>query len=91
MSSYQRTSVALGGGRFFDLYRTGLFVVTGSHGQQRENVFGTRVRSRSVLARGRMRDKETLRVTRGPLTSKTVRELLHAAGYPVKVVSGGRR
>lgn len=67
LMAYQRLSVTLGEGRFFDLYKTGLFVITGSHGEPRENAFGTRVRKRSVLARGRMVDGGTLRVTRGPL------------------------
>ncbi len=89
--AYQRTSIALGGGRVFDLYKTGLFVVTGSHGEPRENAFGTRVRKRSVLARGRMVDGGTLRVTRGPLSYLQVRKLLLDAGYHMKVLSGGRR
>ncbi len=37
LMAYQRLSVTLGEGHFFDLYKTSLFVITGSHGEPREN------------------------------------------------------
>ncbi len=91
MSQFQRTTIHLGEGRYFDLRKTGLFVVTGSHGESRENPFGVRVRKREVLSRGRMIDGNTLRVVRSKLPATKVRDLLQAAGYQVKVISAVRR
>lgn len=88
---YQRLTVLLPEGRMFELYRTGLFVITKRTGESYENDFGSRVRPQDVLARGRMRDANTLRVTRGPLSVNKVRDLLRGAKYNVTVISGRTR
>lgn len=89
--NYQQTTVHLGNGLLFDVYRTGLFVITRPHGESHENIHGIRVRRRDVLARGRMRNGDTVVVTRGGLSTVKVRDMLHGAGYPLKVVRGDRR
>lgn len=76
----QRLTVYLSDGVVFDLYRTGLFVITRASGPAREGRFVT-VRPKRVLARGRAISGDTLRVTRGELSTKQVRALLHDAGY----------
>ena len=77
----QRLTVYLTDGSIFDLHRTGLFVITRASGSAREGRYGQTVRPKRVLARGRAISGDTLRVTRGEMSPKQVRALLHDAGY----------
>lgn len=88
---FQRRSIWLPGGERFEMYPTGMFAVTANFGEARENVWGTRVRSREILAAGRAVGADTLTIGRGKWSAAKLRKALHDAGYPVKVTRTSKR
>ncbi len=73
------------------MYPTGMFAVTASAGEARENIHGTRVRSRTVFAAGRATDPGTLTIGRGTWSAAELRKALDLAGYSLKVTRASKR
>lgn len=88
---FQRRSIWLPGGERFEMYPTGMFAVTANFGEARENVHGTRVRSREVRAAGRAVSSDALRIGRGKWSATKLRDALSAAGWALRVTRVGKR